>query len=63
MNTEPIKIERTYEDGSKDFIEGEMLKNYLDNIKVADSFAVSRSYIQYKPVVWQVLRQPEKNRD
>lgn len=55
-----VKIERTYANGYNDFIEGAMLENYLENLKIADGFAVSRSYIKYKPVAWDASLSPER---
>lgn len=48
-----IRIERHYSDGSIESIQNEDLQNYVANIGIADSFAVSRSYIKYLPVNWE----------
>lgn len=47
-----IKVERTYEDGTQEYLEGRNLENYLENLDVASSIAGTRSYIQFKPVEW-----------
>ncbi len=46
------KIERHYQDGHIEYLDGENLENYLKNIEIANGFATSRSYIQFLPVNW-----------
>jgi hypothetical protein len=50
------RIERHYEDGTIEYIDGEALENYNSNMNVANGICLSRSYIKFKPVDWKEIK-------
>lgn len=55
MEKKVIKYVRHYDDGSSDFIEGTFADNFTENLDIASGFAVSRTYLQFNPVIWTHL--------
>jgi len=49
-----LKIIYEYNDGAEE-ITGKQLKNFEDNMALANSLAITRSYVKFKPVKWKKL--------
>ena len=54
-----IRIIYEYENEAKE-ITGKQLKNFEDNMVLANSLAITRSYLKFKPVEWKRIKDLEK---
>lgn len=56
-----VRVEYTYEDGSKYYLDEENSENFRKNIDSASSLCNTRSYWSFLPVEWQEDKEKNDN--
>jgi len=54
----PIRLEYTFEDGTKIFIEGEQLQFFEQNLRASGSFCNTHGF-KFLPISWELNKEKE----
>lgn len=55
-----VRVEYTYADGSKYYLDEQNSQNYDSNMNMAAGILATRSYLKFAPIEWQDAKENKK---